>query len=104
MKIKFWEKIFAAPARALEEGIEVGEEGLDEVCAALIAGAAEFVGDAGADQRRHGFIECLAELDCLEVFGLVVDAGQCQGLREAGRPHHDFTSSEVPSFLSAPGE
>ena len=67
-----------------EERIEVGEQGLDEVCAALIAGAAEFVGDAGTDERGHGFIECLAELDGLEVLGWVVDAGQGQGCREAG--------------------
>ena len=63
-----------------EKRIEVGEEGLDEVCAALIAGAAEFVGDAGTDERGHGFIERLAESDGLEVLGLVVDAGQGHGV------------------------
>ena len=54
------------------------------MCAALIAGAAEFVGDAGTDEGGHGFIERIAEFDGLEVFGFVVDAGQCQSFREAG--------------------
>ena len=71
-------------ARLTKKRIEVGEEGLDEVCAALIAGAAEFVGGAGTDERGHGFIECLAELDGLEVLGLAVEAGKGQGFREAG--------------------
>lgn len=32
------------------------EQGLVEVCAALVAGSAEFVGDAGTDERGHGLI------------------------------------------------
>jgi hypothetical protein len=40
----------------IEKRIEVGEKGLDELCAALSAGAAEFVGDAGTDERGHGLI------------------------------------------------
>ena len=63
-----------------EERIEVGEQGLDEVCAALVAGDAEFVGDAGTDECGHGFVEWLAELDGLEVLGLAVDAGQGHGV------------------------
>ena len=66
-----------------EEGIEVGEQRLDEVRAALIAGAAKPVGGAGTDEVWHGFIKRLAEFDGLEVLGFVVDAGQCQGFREA---------------------
>ena len=67
-----------------EEGIDVGEQGLDKVGAAQVAGGAEFVGDAGANEGGHGFIERLAEFDRLEALGFVVDAGQCQSFREAG--------------------
>jgi hypothetical protein len=42
------------------------------------------VGDAGANEGGHGFIERLAEFDRLEALGFVVDAGQCQSFREAG--------------------
>ncbi len=67
-----------------ESGIELGEQGLDEVRAAEFSGRLEFVGDTGTDEGGHGFIERLAEFDGLEVLGFVVDAGQGEGFSEAG--------------------
>ena len=56
---------------------------MNEVRAAQFAGTAEFMGDAGADEGGHGFVERFAEFDRLEALRFPVDTGQGEGLREA---------------------
>jgi hypothetical protein len=68
----------------VEEGIDVGEEGLEENRATKIAGGLEFVRDARADECGHSFIECVTEFAGREVIGFLVDAGEGEGFREAG--------------------
>ena len=70
--------------KASKEGVDVREEGVDEGCAAKVAGGREVGGETGAVQGRQHGVQGLAELDGLEAFGSFLDPGLGEGSEDGG--------------------